>query len=267
MPFADNADTRLHWTLEGSHDKPALVLLNSIGTDLSLWDAVVPHLLPAFRVLRLDTRGHGASDAPAGDYSLSLLAADVAAVMDAAGVSRAAVAGVSLGGMIAMELALARPERVTALALICTSATMDPAAWQDRVEKVRAGGTEAIADLAMQRFFSAGFAKAQAGVAARVKQGLVAMAREGYAGAGAAIRDMALIERIPALRLPVLVVTGEHDASTPHAGHGEHLLAAIAGSKHAALDCGHLAPLEAPAALAAALRRFVNDATSAPIRP
>lgn len=139
MPFAANSGARIYWKLEGSEDKPALVLLNSIGTDMSLWDAAMPALLAAFRTLRIDTRGHGASDAPDGDYTLSMLASDVAAAMDAAGIARAAVAGVSLGGMIAMELALGHPDRVSAVALICTSATMDAGVWRDRIAQVRAG--------------------------------------------------------------------------------------------------------------------------------
>ncbi|CAH1665478.1 Beta-ketoadipate enol-lactone hydrolase [Hyphomicrobiales bacterium] len=257
MPFATSGGARIYWKLEGTDDKPALVLLNSIGTDLGLWDAAMPALLAVFRVLRLDTRGHGASDAPDGDYTLAQLADDVATVMDAAGMERAAVAGVSLGGMIAMELALARPERVSALALICTSATMDKAAWQDRVGKVRAGGTVAIADIAMQRFLSPAFTAGQPAIAESVRRGLVAMAREGYAGAGAAIRDTELIGRLPGLTCPTLVVVGERDASTPFAGHGENLVASIPGAKLERLDCGHLAPLEAPAALAGALRGFL----------
>lgn len=258
MPFATSNGARIYWKLEGTDDKPALVLLNSIGTDLGLWDAAMPALLGAFRVLRLDTRGHGASDAPDGDYTLAMLADDVAAVMDAAGIAQAAVAGVSLGGMIAMELALTRPERVSALALICTSATMDKAAWQDRISKVRAGGTAAIADLAMQRFLSPVFAGGQPAIAESVRRNLIAMAREGYAGAGAAIRDMELIGRIPALACPTLVVVGERDASTPFTGHGENLVAAIPGAALERLDCGHLAPLEAPVALAGALRAFLS---------
>ena len=258
MPFAASSGTRIYWKLEGAEDKPALVLLNSIGTDMSLWDGAMPALLAAFRVLRLDARGHGASDAPNGDYSLALLADDVASVMDAAGIAQAAVAGVSLGGMIAMELALSRPERVSALALICTSATMDKAAWQDRITKVRAGGTAAIADLAMQRFLSPGFTTGQPAIVESVRRNLVAMNSEGYAGAGAAIRDMELIGRIPSLACPTLIVVGDRDASTPFAGHGENLLAAIPGATLERLDCGHLAPLEAPAALAGALRAFLS---------
>ena len=74
MPFATSSGARIYWKLEGAEDKPALVLLNSIGTDLGLWDAAMTALLGSFRVLRLDTRGHGASDAPDGDYTLAMLA-------------------------------------------------------------------------------------------------------------------------------------------------------------------------------------------------
>lgn len=257
MPFTASNGARIYWKLEGTDDKTTLILLNSIGTDLGLWDPAMPALLASFRTLRLDTRGHGASDAPGGDYTLAMLADDVAAVMDAAGIAQAAVAGVSLGGMIAMELALSRPERVSALALICTSATMDKATWQDRIAKVRAGGTAAIADLAMQRFLSPAFTAGQPAAAESIRRNLIAMNSEGYAGAGAAIRDMELIGRIPALACPALVVVGERDASTPFAGHGENLLAAIPGAALERLDCGHLAPLEAPTALVGALRSFL----------
>lgn len=109
-------------------------------------DRAAPHLTRAFNLLRIDLRGHGASDAPGGDYTMAALAADVAAVMDAAGIVRAPVAGVSLGGMIAMELALAAPGRVAALALVCTSAALDPALWSDRIARVRAEGVAAIAE-------------------------------------------------------------------------------------------------------------------------
>ncbi|RYE31142.1 MAG: 3-oxoadipate enol-lactonase [Hyphomicrobiales bacterium] len=257
MPFAASSGTRIYWKLEGADDRPALVLLNSIGTDMSLWDAAVPALLGSFRTLRIDTRGHGASDAPEGDYSLALLADDVTAAMAAAGIARAAIAGVSLGGMIAMELALRHPEQVSAISVICSSATMDKGVWRDRIVQVRAGGTAAIADGALQRFISPAFAAGQPAIAASLRRNLVAQAAQGYAGAGAAIRDMELIGRIGAIACPVLVVTGERDVSTPLAGHGENLLAAMPGAKHAHLDCAHLAPVEAPAALAGALRAFL----------
>jgi 3-oxoadipate enol-lactonase/4-carboxymuconolactone decarboxylase len=257
MPFTTRDGVRLYWKLEGASDRPAMVLLNSIGTNMGLWDATVPHMLSGFRLLRIDTRGHGASDAPEGDYDLASLAQDVLAVMDAADVASAAVAGVSLGGMIAMQLALDAPERVSALALVCTSATMDRQAWSDRVATVRQDGTAAIADMAMGRFLSPAFVRTHSEIVTSVRSGLIAMADAGYSGCAAAIRDMALIDRLPAIAVPTLIVAGDRDTSTPFAGHGEHLAAAIARSQVVHLDAAHLAPIETPAALACALRRFL----------
>lgn len=257
MAFTIRDGVRLYWRLEGAYDRPALVLLNSIGTDTTLWDAAVHHLLPAFRLLRIDARGHGASDAPAGDYSLSLLAGDVAAIMTEAGIDTAAVAGVSLGGMVAMQLALDHPARVSALALICTSATMDSASWQVRIDTVRSQGTQAIAEMAVGRFLSAPFVERHPEIADSLKHAITAQSDDGYAGAGAAIRDMDLSGRIPAIAAPTLVVTGAVDISTPYAGHGEHLVASIPGARHAGVAGAHLPPIEAPAELASALRVFL----------
>lgn len=262
MAMTKREGVRLHWRLEGAADRPVLVLLNSIGTDLSLWDRTVPLLLPAFRLLRIDMRGHGGSDAPDGDYSLSMLADDVVAVLDDAGIAHAAVAGVSLGGMVAMQLALDHPTRVSALALICTSAAMDPAAWQTRIDTVRGQGTAAIADMAVGRFLAPSFARLHPEIADGLRDGIARQSDDGYAGAGAAIRDMALADRIVAIGAPTLVVTATLDVSTPYAGHGEHLLT-IPGASHVSVDGAHLPPIEAPAALATALRRFLcSDETA-----
>ncbi|GAB0117980.1 bifunctional 3-oxoadipate enol-lactonase/4-carboxymuconolactone decarboxylase PcaDC [Acidisoma sp. 7E03] len=260
MPFTTRDACRLYWKLEGADGLPPLVLLNSIGTDMGLWDATLPSLRTAFRLLRIDTRGHGASDAPAGEYSLAELAEDVAAIMADAGLERAAVAGVSLGGMMAMELALRHPARVSALALICTSPAMDRAAWQTRIETVASQGTAAIAEMAVGRFLSPDFRAQHPEIADSLMRGIGAQSDAGYAGAGAAIRDMALMDRVPSIAVPTLVVTGERDISTPLEGHGDRLLTAIPGARHAALASAHLPPIEAPAALAAALRGFLVPA-------
>lgn len=253
MPFVTSQGADIYWKLEGETARPALVLINSIGTDMDLWAPALPRLRRRFCILRVDTRGHGASAAPDGDYEMATLAGDIAAAMDVAGLESAAIAGVSLGGMIGMQLALDAPERVSGLALICTSATMDSASWQARVDKVRVEGIEGIVDLAMGRFLSPQFSADRPEVAATVRRGLLSMAAAGYAGCGAAIRDMALADRIAAIACPTLVVTGTRDTSTPLEGHGEHLIARIPDARHVALDAAHLAPLEAPDALADAL--------------
>lgn len=256
--FTSVPGARLYWKLEGREGAPALVLLNSIGTDMDLWDPVLPLLRARFRLLRIDTRGHGASTAEPDDFALPQLARDVLCVAHGAGIERFSVAGVSLGGMIGMELALARPQQVDKLALVCTSATMDAAAWSDRIAKVRGSGMAAIADLAMGRFLSDETREENPALYETVRRQLVTMDPQGYAGCGAAIRDMDLGARIDGIAAPTLVVTGTRDTSTPLEGHGEYLLARIPGASHAALLAAHLAPLEAPEALAAALIPFLE---------
>ncbi|CAN5160274.1 3-oxoadipate enol-lactonase [soil metagenome] len=259
MAFATRDGVRLYWRLDGAADKPVLVLLNSIGCDLGLYDAAAPHLLPAFRLLRIDTRGHGASDAPPGDYTLDGLAGDVLAVMDAAGVAKASVCGVSLGGMVGMTLALKAPERVEALVLACTSAAMDVAAWEARLATVRAQGMAAITDVALGRFFSEPFRAHHPETVETVRAGLLTTSAEGYAGCGAAIRDMDLLSRLPGIGAQTLVLGGRQAVSTPFEGHGDRIAAAIPGAQVAMLDTAHLPCLEAPSAFAGVVRGFLDE--------
>jgi len=253
MPFVASSGTRIYWKLEGEAGNRPLVLLNSIGTDMDLWDEMLPALRRHFMLLRIDTRGHGASDAPPEDYEMGLLARDAAAAMNAAGFERAVVAGVSLGGMIAMQMAVDTPERVTGLALICTSATMDRSAWTARVDAVRTNGLAGIVDLAMSRFLSPDFADERPEVSATIRSGLLSMEAAGYAGCAAAIRDMDLFDHLTNVIVPTLIVTGRRDTSTPFEGHGEHLLDRIPHAEHVALDAAHLAPLDASSSLSAAI--------------
>ncbi|KQZ21993.1 3-oxoadipate enol-lactonase [Caulobacter sp. Root1472] len=259
MPFALSQGARIYWRADGAADKPVLVLLNSIGCDLSLYDLVVPMLTPDFRVLRIDTRGHGASDAPAGDYSLDLLADDVLAVMDAAGAAKASICGTSLGAMIAMALAPKAPERVEALVLACTSPAMDPSTWDQRLALIRAEGLSAIVEAVMGRFFSDAFRAKHPEVVETVRTGMLAQNPDGYCGCGAAIRDMALLEALPAISAPTLVLTGAKDMATPFEGHAERIVSAIPGARHAVVEGAHLPSLEAPAALAGAVRGFLAE--------
>lgn len=265
MAFALNNGVRLHWRIDGAADKPVLVLLNSIGTDIALYDAAVPYLIKDFRLLRIDARGHGASDATDGDYSLDLLADDVLAVMDAAGVETAAVCGTSMGGMVAMTLALKAPRRVTALVLACTSAAIDPAIWAARGAAVREGGTAAIADMAMSRFFSDAFRDKHPEAVETVRSNLLAQNAHGYAACAAAIRDMDLAGAISGIAVPTLVIGGSKDIALPFVGHGDVIAAAIVGAHISLLDTAHLPSIEAPASFAAAVRGFmaqVRDGTA-----
>lgn len=258
MPFTVNDGVRLYWRRDGSAEKPALLLLNSIGTGMELWDRVVPLLLPAFCVIRMDTRGHGASDVPDGGYTLAMLASDAAAVLNAAGATRAAVCGISLGGMVAMTMALRMPERLSAMIIACSSGAMDPAAWDERAATVRAAGTAAIADMAMERFFSPDFRAAKPEVVETTRAALLAQPAAGYVGCCAAIRDMRLLEAVPVIRVPTLVIGGTYDIATPYESHGAAIADAIPDAMTVLLPTAHLPSLEDPQGVAAAISRFLT---------
>src|SRR5882672_9127334 len=149
MPFVNADGARIYWRCDGREDRPALLLGNSIGTDHSLWDSIVPDLARSYRVLRFDMRGHGASDAPAGDYTIERLARDALAVADAAGAPHFSYAGISLGGMVGMWLGVNAAERVARLALCNTAAHLPPESWATRIAAVRGGGMGAIVDIVM----------------------------------------------------------------------------------------------------------------------
>ncbi len=158
-----------------------------------------------------------------------------------------------------MELALLAPSRVRSLALICTSATMNRSAWNDRMGKVRDAGMTSVADLVMARFLSADFTCVHRSVAETIRRQLVDMDPQGYAGCGAAIRDIDLVTRISGICCSTLVVTGSRNTSTPFEGHGEHMVAHIPCATHVMLDSAHLAPLETPDALAVALTTILES--------
>ena len=255
MAFAHNGSVKLHWRADGI-GRP-LLLLNSIGCDLSLWDGVMPHLAE-FRVLRMDTRGHGGSDSPEGEYTLDELAADALCVLDAAGEDKAAICGLSLGGMTAMSLALCAPDRVSALVLACTSAAMDAESWNARATTVRRQGMGAIAETVMARFFTEPVRRDHPDVAEDVRAKFLKIDPSGYAGCCAAIRDMALLDRIAAIAAPTLVIAGDRDVATPFHGHGDKIQGRIAGARAAMMASGHLAPVELPMPFAVQLKTFLS---------
>ncbi len=157
MPFATNGATRIYWRSDGAQSLPALVLGNSLGTDFSLWDPVLPRLMRHFRVIRFDMRGHGASDAPDGAYTMDQLAGDLAAVVEAAKLDKFHYCGVSLGGMVGMAYAQRPDHRLDKLVLSNTAVRFPADVWHARIDNVQRGGMEAIAQAVLARFFTPGF--------------------------------------------------------------------------------------------------------------
>ena len=225
---------------------PSLVYLHSLGTDLRIWDGVVARL-PEHEHLRIDLRGHGLSDVPAGDYTIARMTDDVIAVLEQVGLQRTVVVGVSVGGQIALRAALARPASVVGVVALDTAARIgDRATWDARIAAVRAGGIEAIADAVVERWFAASIAD-RAPLARRGYRNLLLRAPvAGYLATCAALRDEDLTPHLAALRQPVLVMCGSDDTATPPA-LVQDLAAALPRARYLELDdTGHLPCIDRP---------------------
>ena len=266
MPFVNCDGTRIYWRVDGKPDLPALVLVGSLGSDHAVWNPVMPALARFFRVIRLDKRGHGASDAPPGDYSLERLGRDVLAVADAAGAPRFHYAGLSIGGMIGMWLGAHAGERLGRLVLTNTAATMDAKAMGERIALVRAQGMQAVAEAVLARWFTPAYAARDTAHRATVRETLLSLDPAGYAGCCAAIRDMALEPLLPGIRTPTLVISGSLDPSTPPE-QGRRIAASIPDSRHLELPTAHFSHSEQPARWIDWVVRFLqgNEAPSAPV--
>ncbi len=245
MDFIDLADGRIRYRFDGPVDAPVLVLSNSLGTDLSMWDAQIPAFAQRLRVLRYDTRGHGASTATPGPYSIAQLGRDVLGLLDALGIARAHFCGLSMGGMVGQWLGVNAPERIERLVLCNTAALIGPAElWDKRIAAVREGGMAAIADAVIARWFTEAFVAAHPEAVAPVRRVLEACTPEGYTAACAAVRDMDQREAVAAITVATLVIAGAHDLATPPAD-GRFLAERIPGARYLELEAAHLSNIEA----------------------
>jgi 3-oxoadipate enol-lactonase len=250
------------YRVDGGAGLPWIVLSNSLATDHRMWEQQMPLLLQSFRVLRYDTRGHGASSAPSAPYSFGDLAGDVLALMDHLQIERASFMGLSLGGMTGLELALRHGGRFDRF--VCADARADcPDAyrqiWPGNIERARAGGMEAVADGTLERWFSPQFRSdpANAPVLAVTREQIVATAVEGYVGCASALLTLDFLKDLGRIDKPFLYVVGETDPAAPVAvmrGMAE----ATPGSTFEIIPvAAHLANVEAPDAFNAILSQWL----------
>ena len=258
MPLTTLNRFRHYYRLEGAAGRPVLILSHSIGTDHGMWQPQMPDLIRHFQVLRYDTRGHGASDAPPGEYSVEQLGLDALALLDHLGIAKFAWCGLSMGGGVGQWIALHAPDRLTHLVLANTSPRFgDSTNWANRIHAVREGGMAAIADLAMQRFFSEKTRKANSGLVSSARSVLLGTDPAGYIGCCAALRDFDSRPQLGKISTPCLVIAGDSDVSTPWTGHGEVLAREIPNAKSVRLPAAHLSNLEQPRSFTAALLEFL----------
>ncbi|MDA8296130.1 MAG: 3-oxoadipate enol-lactonase [Actinomycetota bacterium] len=210
----------LAYRLDGARSRPALVLVNSLGTTMDVWAPQLGSLASEFFVVRFDLRGHGQTGAPGGPYRIEDLADDLVGLIDHLGVERAAICGLSIGGMIAMSVAARAPGRVGSLVLACTAAQFSPpAAWDERAAHVRAKGVASLTDGLFARWFTEPMRREQPELLARVAAMLASCDPEGYAGCCEAIAGADLTASLGAIEAPTLVIAGSEDpVSTPETG-------------------------------------------------
>jgi 3-oxoadipate enol-lactonase len=258
MPAVD-----VHHLVTGPPDAPVVVLSNSLGSDHRMWDAQVAGLSEHFRVARYDTRGHGRSPVPQGNYTIDDLTDDVVALLDRLGVDRAHFVGLSLGGMTGLRLAAREPDRVDRLVVLCTAAHLPPAkGWTDRAATVRASGTAAVADAVVARWFTAAYLAGHDDVREANVAMVAATPREGYAACCHAIAAMDQRETLSDIAAPTLAIAGADDPATPPPFLEEIADGVKDGRLLVVPDSAHLANAQQPEAITTAIIEHLTGAVS-----
>jgi 3-oxoadipate enol-lactonase len=258
MPYAHIDDGRLHYRTDGDPDRPCLVLSNSLGTDLDMWDAQAAPLAEAFHVVRYDTRGHGGSGRGNGPAGIARLGRDVLGLLDHLGIARAHFCGISMGGLTGQWLGVHAPQRIDRLVLANTAARIGtPEGWAARAALVRVDGMGGVADGAAARWFTESFIAGRPPVVRHLIECLREQDAEGYAACCDALSRCDLREQARAIANPTLVIAGRHDPVTTVAD-GEWLAGQVAGARLAVLEASHLSNIEAAEAFTALLRRFLE---------
>ena len=258
MTIANLGDINLHYKEEGDPNGAPIVFANSLGTDLRMWDAIMPLLPAGLRVIRYDKRGHGLSDCPPAPYAMGTLVRDAERLLDHLNVKDCVFVGLSIGGIIAQGLAVKRLDLVRALVLSNTAAKVGtPEMWNTRIEAIKEGGIASIADVTMERWFSKDFQKSDEITAWRNL--LSRQPLEGYIGCCQAISGTDFYTPTSGLRLPTLGIAGSEDGATPPDLVRE-TLDLIPGSKfHLMRKAGHIPCIEKPEEYATVLSEFLTE--------
>src|ERR1700730_19179511 len=253
--------------IEGDENKEVLMLSNPMGTNLHLWDPQIPALAEHFRVMRYDSRGHGASVANQGPYSVEGLGRDALAIMDALGIERVHWLGLSMGSIVGLWLLIHARERIGRAVLASAAAQIPgPDLWNTRIQSARDTGMNGVAMASSERWFTKTFRDAKPEKVEAVMEMVRATPLHGYSAALAAIRDMDMREAIRSISNKVLVIAGRHDPSTPP-GMGALVASSIEGAKFVTLEASHMSNIEDEANFTTAAVDFLGAPETAAARP
>jgi 3-oxoadipate enol-lactonase len=259
MPMIDADGCPIYVEVEGPAGTPVLMLSNSLGTNLHMWDDQMADWTQHLRVVRYDRRGHGKSGVPKGPYSMERFGRDVLAVIDALNIDKINWCGLSMGGMVGQWLGANAANRIDKLILSNTHYNYpDKAPWSDRIKFVQEKGLAQLVDANMERWFTKGFRERAPQSIAHMKTMFLGTAPAGYIACCEAIRDMDFTASNPTIQAPTLVIVGSQDPATPPAA-GEAIAKQIKGAKLAALDAAHIANIEQPKQYAETVLNFLHS--------
>ena len=257
MPEISADGTAIHVEVEGPEDAPVLMLSNSLGTNLHMWDDQVPAFTRHFRLVRFDRRGHGGSAGPKGPYSIERLGRDALAVIDGLGIAKVNWCGLSMGGMEGTWLGANAASRIDKLILSNTASYFpDRTMWDGRIQLARDKGLVALVDGTIERWFTAEFRRRSPQAVARIREMFLSTDVEGYVGCGAAIRDMDNRSLLAKVSVPTLVIAGRHDMGTTLEA-GQFIAEHIPGAELAVLETAHIANVEQPQAYTDTVLKFL----------
>ncbi|MSQ21037.1 MAG: alpha/beta fold hydrolase [Betaproteobacteria bacterium] len=258
----DIKDARLNCVIDGAEGKPWITFFTGIANDHTLWDAQIPALAPHYRILRIDSRGHGLSTSSPHPYTLRQLVGDVLGIWDALDIRQSAIAGLGLGGIVVSELALQNGGRVSALIPVSCRASMTPqyqGIWPGLVETATKGGIAAIADMTISRWFSQEFRDKNPATMKTVRDAILRTSLDGYLGCIAAILTLGHADRLSTLRMPVLYISGQHDRVGAPPDIMQVMCDATPGAKHVVLPgATHISTVCNPTVFNAALLDFLR---------
>jgi 3-oxoadipate enol-lactonase len=249
----------INYEVSGSADAPWLIFSNSLATNLSMWEGQAQALGRAYRVLRYDQRGHGATQAPPGRYTFELLVADAVALMDALGIDKASFAGLSMGGATALGLAQKHPARLDRVIVCdspCQSTPVSTQQWEERIAIAEKHGMEALVEPTVARWFPPEIIKANPPHVDKVRAMIRTTPVNGFIGCAAALADHDYAAAASTVKRPVLFMVGEKDGVNPAAMR--KLNEALPGSRYLELSgAGHTSNLDAPRAFTGAIEDFL----------
>lgn len=211
-------DTEINFEIEGPEGAPAVTFSHSLAASLDMWEIQVATMKDAYRVLRLDTRGHGKSSVPPGPCTMGTLSDDVIGLLDHLNIQQTHFVGLSMGGMIGQVLAIRYPHRLKKL-ILCDTTGRVPSetapVWKERIQTAEEQGMSALAEETLERWLSEEFRRTERGITERIRNMIIETPIPGYVACSGAISQFDVLEELPKVTAPTLIMVGEKDPGTP----------------------------------------------------